>query len=146
MAAHEPEADLINLATLNAEQLTQVKKQIDEELDHLTQSFAQLHAVQGKFSECLRIVKTPSVAEKSVLVPLTSSLYVRGDLTNSKHVIVDIGTGYYIEKNRPNAERFYESKIQQLLGNIEDLEKIIHRKTANARTVENVLRQKVVPV
>lgn len=48
----------VNLATLDAQQLSQVKKQLEEELEHLTSSFAQLHAVQGKFKECLRIVKT----------------------------------------------------------------------------------------
>ncbi|GKT48403.1 prefoldin subunit 5 [Colletotrichum spaethianum] len=37
-------------------------------------------------------------SEKSVLVPLTNSLYVRGELSDPKHVIVDIGTGFYVEK------------------------------------------------
>jgi prefoldin alpha subunit len=31
-------------------------------------------------------------------VPLTSSLYVSGKLKNAGKVLVDIGTGYYIEK------------------------------------------------
>jgi len=35
---------------------------------------------------------------KSILVPLTSSLYVPGKLKNAGKVLVDVGTGYYIEK------------------------------------------------
>ena len=35
---------------------------------------------------------------KSILVPLTSSLYVPGTLKNAGKVLVDVGTGYYIEK------------------------------------------------
>lgn len=31
-------------------------------------------------------------------MPLTSSLYVHGTLTNTKDVLVDIGTGYFVEK------------------------------------------------
>ena len=37
---------------------------------------------------------------RSILVPLTSSLYVRGTLKNAGRVLVDIGTGYYIEMVR----------------------------------------------
>ncbi|OBR15955.1 Prefoldin [Colletotrichum higginsianum IMI 349063] len=99
MAAQGSES--INLETLDAQQLSQVKKQLEEELEHLTNSFAQLHSAQAKFKECLRCVKArpgSQEEEKSVLVPLTNSLYVRGELSDPKHVIVDVGTGFYVEK------------------------------------------------
>ncbi|KAH6689237.1 prefoldin [Plectosphaerella plurivora] len=136
----------VNLATLDVQQLSQVKKQLEEELEHLTSSFAQLHAVQGKFRECLRLVKSragSSEDERNVLVPLTNSLYVRGELSDPKHVIVDIGTGFYVEKDAEQAEAFYDSKVKQIGDNIQDLELIVQRKTANVRSVEDVLRQKV---
>lgn len=47
----------VNLDSLSAQQLTQVKKQLDEELESLTSSFTQLHAAQSKFRECLRCVQ-----------------------------------------------------------------------------------------
>ncbi|KAL0939428.1 byr1-binding protein bob1 [Colletotrichum truncatum] len=144
MAAHASET--INLETLDAQQLSQVKKQLEEELEHLTSSFAQLHSAQTKFRECLRCVKARPGAhegEKSVLVPLTNSLYVRGELSDPRHVIVDVGTGFYVEKDTESAESFYEAKVQQLQNNIQDLEVIVQRKTSNVRSVEEVLRQKV---
>ena len=36
--------------------------------------------------------------DKNVLIPLTSSLYVPGKLKTTETVIVDIGTGYFVEK------------------------------------------------
>lgn len=36
--------------------------------------------------------------EKPILVPLTSSLYVPGTLADTDNVIVDVGTGFYVEK------------------------------------------------
>lgn len=36
--------------------------------------------------------------KKDVLVPLTNSLYVKGKLSRPDRVLVDIGTGFYIEK------------------------------------------------
>ena len=33
-------------------------------------------------------------------MPLTTSLYVPGTLADSENVIVDVGTGFYVEKVR----------------------------------------------
>ena len=38
--------------------------------------------------------------DKTILVPLTSSLYVPGKLQGVENVIVDVGTGYYVQKVR----------------------------------------------
>lgn len=35
-----------------------------------------------------------------ILVPLTSSLYVPGRLADREKVVVDVGTGFYVEKVR----------------------------------------------
>lgn len=36
-------------------------------------------------------------AGKKILVPLTASLYVPGSLDDAEKVLVDVGTGYFIE-------------------------------------------------
>ncbi|KAI1840494.1 hypothetical protein JX265_008609 [Neoarthrinium moseri] len=139
--------ETVNLDSLSAQQLSQVKKQLDEELEHLTSSFTQLHAAQSKFRECLRCVqsgKSPALQEnKSILVPLTNSLYVRGNLSSASHVIVDVGTGFYVEKDIKSASEFYNAKVNELADNIKDLEAIIQQKTNNVRLIEEVLRQKM---
>jgi prefoldin alpha subunit len=38
--------------------------------------------------------------DKPILVPLTTSLYVPGTLADKENVIVDVGTGFYVEKVR----------------------------------------------
>jgi prefoldin alpha subunit len=43
---------------------------------------------------------------KPILVPLTTSLYVPGTLADPDNVIVDVGTGFYVEKVR-RALSFY---------------------------------------
>ncbi|KAI0882675.1 Prefoldin alpha subunit [Annulohypoxylon maeteangense] len=141
--------ETINLDSLSAQQLSQVKKQLDEELEHLTSSFAQLHAAQAKFRDCLRCVqdknKSPALRENNaILVPLTNSLYVRGSLSSASHVVVDIGTGFYVEKEVKSAAGFYENKVGEVGASIKDLEAIVQAKTNNVRVVEEVLRQKMV--
>lgn len=36
--------------------------------------------------------------KEDILVPLTSSLYVKGKLADREKVLVDVGTGFYVEK------------------------------------------------
>ena len=74
---------------------------------------------------------------------MTSSLYVPGTVADTEHVIVDIGTGFYVEKTTADAEKFYEGKVEELGKNIKDLENIVNGKANNLRMVEEVLRQKV---
>ena len=81
--------------------------------------------------------------DKPILVPLTSSLYVPGTVADTEHVIVDIGTGFYVEKTTADAQKFYEGKVEELGKNIKDLENIVNGKANNLRMVEEVLRQKV---
>ncbi|ATY61798.1 c-myc binding [Cordyceps militaris] len=140
------ERETVNLDTLEPQQLAQVKKQLDEELEHLTSSFSQLHGAQSKFRECLRCVNSRSESSKSsneVLVPLTNSLYVRGELTNTETVLVDIGTGFLVEKKLNSAATFYENKIKELTNSLKELEAIIQQKQMNVRTIEEVLRHKM---
>jgi hypothetical protein len=41
--------------------------------------------------------------DRTVLVPLTNSLYVPGKISDKSNVIVDIGTGYFVKKVSPFA-------------------------------------------
>ncbi|KAM3539719.1 hypothetical protein ARSEF1564_007371 [Beauveria bassiana] len=142
------ERETVNLDALEPQQLAQVKKQLDEELEHLTSSFSQLHGAQGKFNECLRCVNSRSESKNSsneVLVPLTNSLYVRGELTNTETVLVDVGTGFLVEKVKlESAATFYENKIKELTHSLKELEAIVQQKQMNVRTIEEVLRQKLI--
>lgn len=52
----------VSLDSLSAQQLSAVKKQLDEEVEHLSASYTQLAAAQAKFKECLRVVKTSGPA------------------------------------------------------------------------------------
>ncbi|PHH80265.1 hypothetical protein CDD80_2288 [Ophiocordyceps camponoti-rufipedis] len=137
------ERDTVDLTTLEPAQLAQVKKQLDEELEHLTSSYAQLHGAQSKFRECLICVRSRADASNSVLVPLTNSLYVRGELTNAESCLVDVGTGFLVEKKLKSAEKFYERKTQELSKSLQGLESIVQRKQTNVKAVEDVLRQKL---
>ncbi|KAF2869855.1 c-myc binding protein [Massariosphaeria phaeospora] len=136
----------IEISTLPVPQLQELKTQLDRELEHLTSSFQSLRTAQAKFRDCLKSIATGvnlEVSLKPLLVPLTSSLYVPGRLTSSTHVLVDVGTGFFVEKNTEDAKDFYERKVKDLGGSLKDLEGVINGKANNVRVVEEVIRVKV---
>ena len=51
-----------------------------------------------------------------MLVSITSSLYVPGETTQLSNVLIDVGTGYYIEKSGPEAQAFLDRKIHLITG------------------------------
>ena len=70
-------------------------------------------------------------------------MYVPGQLADAEHVLVDVGTGYFVEKTAEDAQTFYSGKIEELGKNIKDLEEVVNAKASNLRVVEEVLRQKM---
>lgn len=90
----------------------------------MTTSFGQLKQAQAKYRSCVNDIEEikPTTAGKCrariteykdmlmaffpcsgnpLLVPLTSSLYVPGRISDPEHVVIDIGTGYYVKKASP---------------------------------------------
>lgn len=66
-----------------------------------------------------------------------------GTLASTETVLVDVGTGFYVEKTPKDAEDFYKRKVEELTRNLVDLEKIVQGKQGNLSVVEDVLRRKV---
>jgi prefoldin alpha subunit len=129
-------------------QLRELKSQLDAELTHLSTSFQSLRTAQSKFRDCINSLTSafPSSTPTSsppLLVPLTSSLYVPGKLTDHEHVLVDVGTGFFVEKGIPEAKDFYERKVKDLGESLKDLEGVVEGKARNVRLVEEVMRVKV---
>ncbi|KAL9031720.1 MAG: hypothetical protein Q9196_000268 [Gyalolechia fulgens] len=84
------------------------------------------------------------MAGTPILVPLTPSLYVPGKLASTETVLVDVGTGFYIEKTSTAARKFYSSKVEELGKNLKDLESIVQGKQGNLNVVEDGTRPALV--
>jgi prefoldin alpha subunit len=136
----------IDIQDLQIPQLQQVKGQIEQELSHLTASFTQLKQAQVQFHDCIdSINKTlqPANEGRTILVPVTASLYVPGEIADTERVLVDIGTGYYIEKSKVDATRFYQDKVDYVKENLVKLQETITGKQNNLRVLLDVLQLKV---
>ncbi|KAF7811535.1 putative prefoldin subunit 5 [Senna tora] len=65
------------------------------------------------------------ISGKKMLVPLTASLYVPGTLDDADKVLVDVGTGYFIEKTMVEGKDYCERKINLLKSNYDQLLELV---------------------
>lgn len=131
---------------MDPQQLSQLQKQFQSELSHFQTSLQALQLASTRYKECISNInqlQTPSSANQEILVPLSSSLYVPGKIKNNDKFLVDIGTGYYVEKEAKHAVEFYEAKVKQLDSDFQKLMGIIREKQGTLQRVETVLREKV---
>lgn len=138
----------VDLNSLTTQQLMQVKKQLDDELEHLNSSFNSLRSAQNRFLECHKSIDAgiKNIDEgKGILVPLTTSLYVPGTLASRDKVLVDVGTGFFVEKSTGDAKTFYQEKSKELGQNLKNLEGVLQGKANNLRVVEEGLYKNLSP-
>ncbi|KAI9598360.1 Prefoldin [Syncephalis fuscata] len=135
----------VQLQDLDLQQLQSVKQQLEDELSHFNGSFVSLKRVQSTFLDCADAIKSivPENEGRTILVPLTASMYVPAELTNIDKVIVDVGTGYYVEKSSEDATKFYKSKTDFLRSNLDKLEETITTKQNNLRAVVSIMQTKL---
>ncbi|XP_077459433.1 prefoldin subunit 5 [Stigmatopora argus] len=135
----------INLADLSLPQLEGLKSQLDQEIEFLTSSISQLKVVQAKFVDAKDNLNSLNKNNqgKQLLVPLTSSMYVPGTLNDVDHVLVDVGTGYYVEKNVADSKAFFKRKLNFLTKQIEKIQPALQEKHAMKQAVIEVMNMKI---
>lgn len=102
-----------------------------QEIELLTQSVQQLTSARNKFQESGDCIQRQKSLEEnaSVLVPLTGSMYVPGTIVNRDKFLIDIGTGYYVEKDTSSAQDFFVRKVTFLNTQIEKYVRILQDKS-----------------
>merc|ERR1712000_245382 len=118
---------------------------LDTDLQFYQESLQNLKLAQAKFQEsgdslnCM----VKSNGGKPVLVPLTGSMYVPGALAQPDKVIVDIGTGYYVEKESVAAQEYFGRKVKYVTENMERVQAIGNEKAKIRELVMDVMQEKL---
>jgi len=144
MAAAKPNQE-INLNSLNPQQLKSLHDQLDQEIEILTNSMAALKQAQSKYMESKNALKSicPENVGTDMLVPLTGSLYVPGQLSDGETVLVDIGTGYYAEKKVKDADEFFKRKVEYLKQQMEKVQPTLQNKFSSRGVIGELLNARM---
>ncbi|PLW10144.1 hypothetical protein PCANC_03742 [Puccinia coronata f. sp. avenae] len=132
----------LNVQDLDASQLASVKEQLDQELVHLTNSFAQLQGAIAKFNTGIESIDVIQKKQEPILVPLTSSLYVPGKLKDPSRIMLDVGTGYLIDQPIGSARSSLNRKVLGLGVSLDQLQSTIETKQEHLGLVRELIQIK----
>lgn len=153
----ETDSNVIDLDKLSFEQLNQLKAQQESRLQMITSRFAELRAAHARFEGAKEALKDLRTADNmtnhhdtnggtEIMVPLTPSLYVPGRIKDPNNLMVDLGTGFYVEKTSKAAVAFVERKIKLIDANTANMMKIIQATRQNAESINIAMQGKLLEI
>ncbi|XVE92943.1 hypothetical protein REPUB_Repub01dG0147500 [Reevesia pubescens] len=134
-----------DLEKMSLEQLKAVKEQADIDVNLLQDSLNNIRTATGRLEIASTALNDLSLRPqgKKMLVPLTASLYVAGTLDDADKVLVDIGTGYFVEKTMAEGKDYCERKINLLKSNFDQLIEVASKKKTLADEAGVTLQAKL---
>ncbi|XP_010942473.3 LOW QUALITY PROTEIN: prefoldin subunit 5 [Elaeis guineensis] len=146
MATRGPGARLVSdMEKMSVEQLKSLKEQSDLEVNLLQDSLNKIRTAATRLEIASSALHDLSLRPqgKKLLVPLTASLYVPGTLDDAVKVLVDVGTGYFIEKTMTESKDYCDRKINLLKSNYEELIEMASKKKNVADEAGIILQAKL---
>uniref|UniRef100_A0A1A9ZZ25 Prefoldin subunit 5 n=1 Tax=Glossina pallidipes TaxID=7398 RepID=A0A1A9ZZ25_GLOPL len=144
----------INLAALSVEQLVQIKQEFEQDISNIQDSLQTLYNCKAKYALSKEALESfhPDWKDHQILVPLTSSMYIPGRIKDLDNFILDVGTGYYVEKrsratfisfqNLESSKDYFKRRIEYVQEQIENIEKIQIQKSRFLSAVNGVIEIK----
>jgi prefoldin alpha subunit len=149
MSSDQSGSSSINLDAMSLEELNQIKQQEEARLVGLTNRYAQLRAAAARLNASQNAIAelAPSSSEgREVMVPLTESVYVPGKLRDTNNLLVDIGTGFYVEKTAKDTNAFLERKLRLVDANSENIAKAVQATRQNIESITVTMQGKLIEI
>ena len=133
------------IETLSPQELVDIQKQLESDLQSLRQSFDGMKLAGSKFQESKAVVASlaSDVEDKEIMIPLTSSLYVPGKIADKEKVIVEVGAGYFIEMNLQKGGEYWDRKLDLMNGNAKKIAEVIEVKATQLQHVNTCIQNKI---
>jgi prefoldin alpha subunit len=133
---------------MSLEELNQMKLQEEQRLQALTSRYAQLRAAAARLNASQNAISelSPSSEGKEVMVPLTESVYVPGKLREPNKLLVELGTGFYVEKSTNQTNEFLERKLKIVDMNSENITKAVQATRQNVESITMAMQGKIIEI
>jgi prefoldin alpha subunit len=102
---------------------------------------ARLSASQTAVSEL-----SPASEGKEVMVPLTESVYVPGLIREPNKLLVEMGTGFYVEKTSKDTTAFLDRKLKLVDANSENISKAVQATRQNIESLNQTMQGKMLEI
>ncbi|KAJ8759306.1 hypothetical protein K2173_006826 [Erythroxylum novogranatense] len=144
-AASSTASAATEMEKMSLEELKVLKEQADIEVNLLQDSLNNIRTATSRLQTAATALQDLSLRPQGhkMLVPLTASLYVPGILDDSDNVLIDIGTGYFVEKTMSQGKDYCDRKINLLKSNFDQLFELASKKKNVADEAGIVLQAKL---
>ncbi|KAA8499647.1 putative prefoldin subunit 5 [Porphyridium purpureum] len=134
----------VHLGSLSIEQLQQLRKAGQDEIEDLSQSLAQLQNAVYRLNNSKHAAGEYATlqAGNEILVPMTPSVYVPGSVIAQQNLLVDLGTGYYAEMTVQEAEAYFARRVKTVKEQIEKATQMLSQKRQQIEAITIVLQRK----
>mmetsp|Transcript_544 Transcript_544/g.1662 ORF Transcript_544/g.1662 Transcript_544/m.1662 type:complete len:170 (-) Transcript_544:541-1050(-) len=138
----------VDLDSLSLDQLSQLRQQEESRLQSLTSRYQQLRAARAKLATAKSSLSSvgPSTADAQIMVPLTASLYCPGKIKDPNKVMVELGTGFYMERTAKDANAFLDRRIRLVDANSENVMKVVQATQGNVRSIADAMQGKMLEI
>jgi prefoldin alpha subunit len=138
----------INLDSMSLEELNQLKQQEEGRLQQLTNRYATLRAAAARLNASQMAISelSPASEGKEVMVPLTESVYVPGIIREPGKFLVDLGTGFYVEKSSKDTTAFLDRKLRLVDLNSDNIAQAVQSTRLNIENLAATMQGKLLEI
>jgi len=138
----------VDIDSLSLDQLSQIRQQEEARLQQLTSRYQQLRAARAKLATAKSSLGRigPASADAEIMAPLTASLYCPGKIKDPNKVMVELGTGFYVERTAKDAVAFLDRRIRLVDVNSENVMKVIQATQGNVRSITDAMQGKMLEI
>lgn len=138
----------INIDTMSLDQLNQVKTQQESRLEQLTAQYTQLRAVSARISsaKAAQSELNSNLENREIMIPLTESLYAPGQIVDANKILVELGAGFFVEKNSKDAIKVLERKGKIVDANSENVLAAAEAASRNVEAVKAAMQGKIMEI
>lgn len=134
-----PVYDIKTLSTINPQTLIQLEKQLNQDLQYYSQAHQSLRIAYERLLVSNSILEPlKKEKEKELMIPLTSSLYVKAE-KSSDNVLVELGTGYFVEKDIKGSQEILKRKADFVKVSLDQIQMRMSYQKQNLVNVQTVL-------
>jgi prefoldin alpha subunit len=144
--AQQADDDSVPVTALSPQELHELRTRLQQELEALSGSAQQLARLAGAFGASQRAIHALGSSTKEgqrLLLPLTSSVYVSGEVAAPHTVLVDVGTGYYVEMAAEEGAAYCKRKQERLRASLKEVEQGLAQRRDALGQVQAVLGDKL---
>jgi prefoldin alpha subunit len=117
---------------------------VEMRCEQLADAVAQLNGALNRYEEIGSSLHHLGVNAngRQLMVPLSESMYAMGEMVDGEKVLVDIGTGFFVEKTMEDAKNFVERKKDYVKKQIAGLDLQLDTQTRNLEQLTLVIQAK----